>query len=397
MLFGVGMFSGCSRVGVTHQITSYPTKLVYQVGETPNYDGLRIETINNDGTHTVLHYTKNEISQIDTSSPGVKKVKVSKGNMSVSFNIYVADVVVNDNDNLKQAIQNAEDGDIIYLREGTYKPSLSTDTSLKDIVVDKSLIFVGDGKDKTKFFGNFVVGAKLENGVFTKIENFRDVSFFNIGFELDYETNAGFVNYKGPYGNVNSNGAIRFFDIENLNVSNCCFVGYGYGILGETAKGLKISNSIFTNIFKNAIKITKDISNSTITKNVFMNIANGVVAFDENYQSWVGAVYLNFAQEGEVGVIVAKNNFAKIGLKASDILFFDESSKSLAENTTINLFNGMYLNNSSAIILLSSAEDDLEVSGIILSNNNYSGLYESVYMGAKSTNTINQNGVLILE
>ena len=391
------LFCGCSRVGVSHQITSYPTKVVYQIGETPNFEGLRIETINNDGTHTKFHFTKNDVSQVDTSTAGVKKVKVAKGDMSVSFNIYVANVVVNDSDNLKDIFEDLNDGDIVYLREGTYKPSSANDDSFQDIVINKSVTIVGDGINKTKFFGNFILGAELKNGVLTKLESFMDVSFFNIGFELDYEIENGFVNYNGPYKKSNTNGAIRFFDIENLQVSNCSFKGYGYGIFGENVTGLKITKSTFKNIFKNAIKITGDIQNSSILNNVFMDISSGVVAFDENYQSWLGAIYLNFSKKGERGVIIAKNNFARIGLKNGDTLFFDEESKNLAQNTTINLFNGSYLNNSSAIILLSSAEDDLEVSGIVLSNNNYSGVYESVYMGAKSTNTINQNGVLILD
>ena len=81
------LFSGCARNIVGYHITSLPTKLVYQVGETPNFDGLKIERLNNDGTHYNLRYSKNNIEQVDTSTFGKKKVKVTIGNMSVAFNI----------------------------------------------------------------------------------------------------------------------------------------------------------------------------------------------------------------------------------------------------------------------------------------------------------------------
>ncbi len=396
-IFSFGVFSGCARQGVSHQITHYPTKLVYQVGETPNFDGLKVETINNDGTHTMLRFSKEDISAVDTSTPGTKKVEVTKGDMSVAFNIYVANVVVNDSDDVKSIFESLNDGDIVYLREGEYSPQNASDTRYKDIIINKSITLVGDGINKTKFFGNFIVGANFDGSVFTKIDNFEDVKFLNIGFKLDYEIKNKIVTYSGPYGSTNSNGAIRCFDTKKMLISGCSFDGYGYGILADNVSGYTITNSMFKNIFHNAIMITTDISNSSINKNIFIDVAKNVVAFENNTQSWLGAIYLNFATEGERGVIISKNNFNRIGIHNAEIVFFDDASKQKASNTTNNLFRGSYINNSAAIILLSSSEDDLEISGIILSNNNYSGTFESIYMGAKSANTINQSGVFIVE
>lgn len=397
VLFVSPLFLGCARHGVSHKITNYPAKLVYQVGETPNFDGLRIETINNDGTHTYLHFSNEDISDVDTSTPGEKKVKIEKGNVSVSFQVYVANVTVNDSDNLKDIFAGLNDGDIVYLREGNYAPKGESDSSYKNIVVDKSIMIIGDGRDKTKIAGNFIVGATYQNGIFTKIDNFKNVMFMDIGFKLDNQIKNGVVNYGGLYKNFDPPSAINLFDTSNAEIIDCSFEGYGYGVLGNSIVGLNVINNTFKKIFHTAINVTKDIQNSSIVSNLFSNIATNVVAFNGGFQSWTGGVNLHFASDGQKGVIIAKNNFNGIGAHNGDFIFFDESSKTQAQNTSSGVAKMYYMNNTSAVILLSSTQDDLAVNGIILSSNNYTGVFESLYMGVQSQNTINQNGVVLAE
>lgn len=391
------IFSGCSRVAISHHIKELPNKIVYQVGETPSFDGLKIETINSDGTYGKFRFDREQISNVDTSTPGTKKVVIEKGDMSLSFNIYVAHIIVNDSDNLKEILSSANDGDIIYLRAGNYVPQTNEDTKFKDIVVNKSLTIVGDGKDNTIFAGNFIVGANFDGSVFTKISNFENVSFFGIGFELKYQIKNNFINYSGPYGKTDTNGAIRCFDTKNLNISNCSFVGYGYGVLGDSVEELTISNCIFKNIQKNAINIDTEINNSTIFKNIFSDIATNIIAFENNQQSDVGAIVLNFNKKAQKGVLICKNVFKKIALHEDEIIYYDEISKSQADAYKSNLLTNSYINNSSVISLLSSSQDDLEVTGIVISTNNYSQTLQNINMGAKGINTINQNGVIILD
>lgn len=390
------IFCGCARTGVSHRITSYPNKLVYQVGDKPDFSGLRIETINNDGTHTWLRFSNENIDEVDTSTPGTKKVVVTKDNATISFNIYVANVVVNDSDNIREIFANLKDGDIVYLREGNYIPQNSADTRYKDIVVTKSVTIVGDGAGKTKFGGNFVIGAEYDGGVFTKVST-SNVKILDMGFEIESEVKKGVVKYTGPYGSTDKNGALRVFDVDNLLVSSCSFSGYGFGILANSLSGCVIQNCHFKNIINTGIKVTDDISNSTIAGNIFMDIANNVAVFENGFQSWIGAISLGFSSKGQKGVIIAKNAFNRIGAHTGDVIYFDEQSKSAAETSTNSVFKNYYVNNTSAIILTSSTTDDLEVSGIIVSNNNYSGSFESLYLGTRSVNSINQNGVIIAE
>ena len=391
------MFTGCCRNAIGYHVKAMPSKIVYQVNETPSFDGLKIEAINNDGTFSRFRFDGRHISNVDTSTPGVKKVVVEKDNMSLSFNIYVANTVVNDSDNLKQILSSANNGDIIYLRSGSYAAQTSTDERFKDIVINKSLTIIGDGSNSTIFSGNFIVGANYNGGVYTKISGFENVTFNGIGFKLNYTVKNNFIEYSDLYGKTDRNGAIRCFDTKNLNITNCSFRGYGYGIYGDSPDGLTVNNCTFKSIQKNAIYISNDITNSTIYKNIFVDIANNVVSFDNNEQSNLGAILLNFSNEGPKGIIICKNIFTRIALRDGDVVYYDDNSKVQAQATSSNLFSMSYANNSSVIFLVSSAQNDLQVTGIVLSSNNYGQTLQNLSMGAKGKNTINQNGIIVVD
>lgn len=391
------LFSGCASGAVDYFLTRFPEKIVYEKGEVPNFDGVKVETSNSDGTNALVRLKEENFSRVDTSTSGEKKVEITKNGLSTAFNIYIADIVVNDSDNLKEIIANAKDGNIIYLKQGNYEPKDAFDTRYKDVVIDKSLTIIGDGKDKTKFFGNFIVGANLVNNEYKNIDNFKDVKIMNIGFELPYTQKDNFIYYSGPYGKVDYNGAIRAFNTQNLSIIGCGFKGYAYGILGDDLTGFYCFNNNFRNILKNAIKTTKNTKNATIHKNIFMDIATNVISVDNNTQSSLGAIELSFAEKGNVGAIVAKNTFTRIGLHNGKEIYYDESAKTFANQTNEKLYKMSYVNNSSIITLKSSTTEDLEVNGIILSTNNYGQTLTNIRMKTIKTNSIDQNGVILVE
>lgn len=391
----VGVFSGCSSGAVNYYITSFP-KLVYEVGEQVDLTGLKVESINTDGTNTMVNLKDAEISNVDTSTSGVKKVKISKGQLSTVYNIYVADVVITDSDNLKQKFAQAKDGDIIYLKQGNYVPKNNSDASYKDVVIDKQLVVIGDGKDKTKFAGNFIIGATDNEGEFIAT-NLSDVKIINIGFEIKYQPKDGFVKYSGPYGTTDKNGALNIFNTKNILVYNCSFSGYAYGILGQSVEGLTVKNNMFKNILLNGIKTTKHTKNTTIYKNVFMDIATNIIASDNGSQLSTGGVELSFANQGNVGVTVANNTFTRIGLHNGQTIYYNEQSKQYAEQTKEQIFKMSYVNNSAIITLRSSTIDDLLVDGIILTTNNYGQTLTNVRLNTTVNDSIDQNGVMIIE
>ena len=246
IIFGcVAVFGGCAVQSCGYKIKSLPNKIIYQIGEKPNFDGLKIQAINTNGNYQNLRFDAEDINSVDTSSAGVKKVIVKKGGFEISFDIYVANIVANDSDNLKKIFAEANAGDVVYLRKGNYIPKNAQDTNFADVEISKPLTIVGDGNTKTNFGGNFIVGAKVQQGGYQKIDNFDGVKFIGINFLTNTSTKNNVV----QWGNSTyQNGAIRCFDTQNLSVINCNFCGYAFGILGDNANGLVVKNCRFKNI-----------------------------------------------------------------------------------------------------------------------------------------------------
>lgn len=391
-----GLISGCVCMPTGLYIESYPTKLVYQVGEVPNFSGLSIKTINTDGTHRRLYLSQNELPKIDTTESGKKEVVVSKDGFSVSFDIYVANVIVNDSDNIKQIFANLEDGDIVYLRTGNYDPQNEQDERYKDVEITKSITLIGDGVGKTNFFGNFFVGATITQAGLEKI-TLSDVVIRDISFGLDYEQKDGLAVYEGPYGNADQNGAIRFFDTKNLTVQNCSFQNYAYGIFGETADGLTVFENKFCGMFKAAVCTLVETKNTLIAKNIILDTAQNVVSFFENEQEHLGAIILSFANDGTKGVAVCKNTINRTGFHRAEVLYFDQNSKDVAKTTNQKIFELTYINNTASVIFKSSDGDNLKITNVVLSANNLGQALANIKFGTNQNNSVNATGIIILE
>ena len=394
IIFGcVAVFGGCAVQSCGYKIKSLPNKIIYQIGEKPNFDGLKIQAINTNGNYQNLRFDAEDINSVDTSSAGVKKVIVKKGGFEISFDIYVANIVANDSDNLKKIFAEANAGDVVYLRKGNYIPKNAQDTNFADVEISKPLTIVGDGNTKTNFGGNFIVGAKVQQGSYQKIDNFDGVKFIGINFLTNTSTKNNVV----QWGNSTyQNGAIRCFDTQNLSVINCNFCGYAFGILGDNANGLVVKNCRFKNILKNGIKISTSTKNSTIVQNQFLDIATNIVAFDGDEPARLCAIYLGFANAGQCGVAVCKNIFVRIGIANGNLVYFDDESKNKANAYTSRLQQMAYLKNSSALVLVSTSLNDLRIDGLILASNTYSGCLQTAYMGKTGKTTINTAGITFI-
>ena len=78
-------------------------------------------------------------------------------------------------------------------------------------------------------------------------------------------------------------------------------------------------------------------------------------------------------------------------------MYYDEQSKTFAEQTKEQIFKMSYINNSAIVTLRSSTIDDLLVDGIVLSNNNYGQTLTNIRLNTTTEDTIDQNGVMIIE
>lgn len=385
--------TGCTSGHVDLFITHKPSKLAYQVNEEFSSKGLKVEFLNTDGTTTAQSIKKEDITGADTSSPGEKTVTITKDKYTTTFKIYVANIVISPEDNVVNKLESASSGDIVYFLEGEYLNS--ENNSLVNLIVDKSLSIVGAGAEKTVIHGNFIVGANKNGNSFTAINEFKDVKFINIGFKQDYKVENGDIKYSNGIEQDNY-GAICGFNTKNLYVSGCKFSKYSYGVLMNNAENLSITLCTFNNMLLNGVKVLNNTKNVTIFKNVFTDIATDVLYSENNKQGYLSAVELTFSDVGNAGVILSNNTFTRIGLKQGGWIYFNDEAKQLKQ-TDINLNNMSYIYNTSIILLKSTGITNLDVTGIILSANNYGVTLQNIKIGTDEQNDINESGVIVNE
>lgn len=386
-------FCGCSLDPVSIYVVSTPKKIVYDLNEKIDLSGLAIEGLNSDGTDKKISINETNIeNEIDMTTYGEKTVIITVGKLSTSFKIYVPHKKLNTESNIKDEIVSCSSGDIIFLQEGDYKATSPEDEKYYNIIVNKSLTFIGEN-GKTNFGGNFLIGVNKVGGEYQKIEGFKDVKFLNINFVLDYTKNDNFISYNSPQKSTDYNGAIKGYNTNNLTVKNCSFKGYGYGINCDNVKGLSVIRNTFSDLRISAINITENAETTSIYKNIFMDIAHDTGFVENGKQEFVGAIIINFNQEKNVGVIISNNTFTRIALKTSDWIYYNEQAKEY--NKTEKLEDGSYIKNSAIIILKSSDKENLEVSGIILSSNSFGNTLNNLLFGTTTTDFINHNAVII--
>lgn len=393
----IPLFAGCTSGGSSLFFTGFPNKIVYEIGEKVNFNGLSIESFNNDGTTTKINLSEKDLPEIDTSSAGEKVVQINKGELSTTFTIYIANTVVNSKDQLKTVIKNASDGDIIYIKKGEYKPDSVTDESLYNILIDKKLTLVGDGESSTIIHGNFLVGAREESNGYLPLDKFSGVKFINIGFKLNSRVKDRYNEFEGPYGKYDVFGAIKTYNTNDVTIINCSFVGFSYAVNADNISGLNLINNSFRNLKINAVRVNNDISNAVLTKNKFMDIGASSLVMENTKQGNVGALYFSFANDKNKGVIVANNTFVRTGLLTQKMVYNTSGADELETQENLALTKGSYVNNSAIVFLTSTSKNNLNISGVVFSNNNYGVALKNFAFNTTKDNFINQTGVIISE
>ena len=96
----------------------------------------------------------------------------------------------------------------------------------------------------------------------------------------------------------------------------------------------------------------------------------------------------------ECGVAVCNNVFVRIGMHTGDSVYYNDYSKTTSNTSGANIFKKSFVNNSAVISLVSSAGDDLEVTGIVLGSNNYGENLQMLHLGTSGVNSVNQNSII---
>lgn len=380
LIFGVCFFSGCTHKMVSLYIYKMPNKLVYNIGEKLDTTGLELKNIKTDSALSSIYNSNANFSGFDSTTSGKKEVTISYGKFTTSFNVYVANKVVESNKDLLTTINNASDDDIILIKKGEY----TLDSPLE--INNNKLTIGGEGKDKSKINGYVIIGGYLNEGEITYSNLAKDISLIGLSFMTKSKTTNSVISfeenkYKGIFGGINAD------KISGLNVIGCSFSGFRTGIKIKDADNCLFTGNCFTKLYVGGIEVTNSIKNSTISKNIITYIGKSVVYLNnEKKQDNIFGIKLAFNEETNVGVSLYKNSISKIAIKDLNLIYFNEKTKG-------NYSNLNYMNNSSAIIIHSSGKNNLQTSGLSIFFNSIGSCLNNILYSTNENDVINSSSV----
>jgi len=216
-------------------------------------------------------------------------------------------IIVTEEDNLQEKINNAQQGDIIYLKKGNY-------TQYR-IMVNKSLTIVGEDPEKTIISGNNQEDATVILDVLAD-----DVIIKNLTF-----TGAA------PGGGI----ALILADVKNVTIQDCIIYACPYGI--------EISNSSNNNIMRNNITQTTSCAISFVGGS-----QSNIVAYNNIYNNSIGIL---FAGSNDINNKIYNNNFIDNinnigGLWGNNSWYFDYTvgGNYWSDYNGADVFSGVYQN-----------------------------------------------------
>ncbi len=380
LILGICFFSGCTHEMVSLYIYKMPNKLVYNIGEKLDTTGLELKNIKTDSALSSIYNSNANFSGFDSTTSGKKEVTISYGKFTTSFNVYVANKVVESNKDLLTTINNASDDDIILIKKGEY----TLDSPLE--INNNKLTIGGEGKDKTKINGYVIIGGYLNEGEITYSNLAKDISLIGLSFMTKSKTTNSVINfeenkYKGIFGGINAD------KISGLNIIGCSFSGFRTGIKIKDADNCLFTGNCFTKLYVGGIEVTNSIKNSTISKNIITYIGKSVVYLNnEKKQDNIFGIKLAFNEETNVGVSLYKNSISKIAIKDLNLIYFNEKTK--GNYSSLN-----YMNNSSAIIIHSSGKNNLQTSGLSIFFNSIGSCLNNILYSTNENDVINSSSV----
>lgn len=376
-------FTGCTHEMVDLYIYKMPNKLVYEIGEKIDTDGIELKGVKTDSALTRISKNKANFSGFDSSTKGKKEVIVSYGNFTASYTIYIANRVVSNDEELKAVMMSLEDDDIVLIKEGNYN-------LLTGIEIDASNVVIGgQGKDKTKINSFIIIGGNLNGEEILYTSDVKNISFIGISFE----TNSRMDNEKITFDNPNYNftfGAINAKNLEGLNIVACSFKGFSYGLKLEKIENSLITSNDFEKLYVGGIYVTKNTKNSTFSKNIIKNIGQNTVFFNKNEeQEFIFGINLAFESEENAGVSVYKNSISRIAIKDSKVNFINQK-------TNKTLWNFNYILNSSAIIMRSTGKNNLQSQGISIFFNSMGATLNNILYNTNENDRINSSSIMYM-
>ena len=248
---------------------------------------------------------------------------------------------------IQEAINNATEGDTIFVREGTY---------YENVVVNKSISLIGENKDSTVIDGN------LTGTVVVITANSTSISGFTI-------QNSGEFPHSGIYLNstadceIIGNVIINHYDgiglsrtVNSTIVENSVIDCERDGIMLAWSQENEIASNDVTRSSNNAIELCVDSHLNAVTENKITGNAIGIGIYDSdennihnnmiignNLGIWLQHSHLNLMNEN----LIRQNGFG-IQLFLSDAnhiyhnSFVDNPTQALTNQSYMNLWDNFY-------------------------------------------------------
>jgi len=297
---------------------------------------------------------------------------------------------------IQDAINNAADGDRIYVYNGSYT---------ENILVNKTLTLEGEGRDVVT-----VQAASVSKHVFEVTADYVNLSGFTatgatgnrkVGIYLDNGADHCNVSYNNVFDS--NRGIYLYNSSNNILVSNIMTGNtYNFGVFGEELAHYVQNIDTSNRVDGKQVYYWLDQRDQQVPDDAgFVGLVNckNITVRDLTLTKSYQGVLLAYSNNSRIDNVTAPNNYFGIHLKYS-------SNNTLANNNASENYCGIYLFNSSNNTLVNNIASDNSDFGIYLDNstgNNITGntasdngwygieLYTSCNYNTLADNTANSN------
>jgi len=180
--------------------------------------------------------------------------------------IYVDDDGGADYTKIQDAIDNATDGDTVYVYNGSY---------YENVVVDKTINLKGEKRDSTIIDGNGISDVVYISADNVTIKNFTIKNSGNSGRDAGIEIQANHANISNNIIYDNTNGLYLYYSNNNSILRNIFISNSDYGLFLHFSDCNHISSNYLTKNRWGIYCIYSDL-NSILNNNIYLNKYHGI-------------------------------------------------------------------------------------------------------------------------
>lgn len=201
------------------------------------------------------------------------------------------EIVPDDHPTIQAAINNASDGDAIFVRNGTY---------YENVILNKTVSLIGESRNTT-----ISGGDGRGNVVYVAADNTLIKRFTITNNIIPDNSTSGIYLFNREKVTITDLRVEGFIEGIILNASTHIMIQHS--ILTDNGKGIRLEESSETTILENDISqnagaiLLRSSSNNTITKNNIINNGMGISLFF--YNSWYNTIAENYFRNNDVYAI----------------------------------------------------------------------------------------------